>query len=1013
METNSQLIKKIKEGGYNNVYPIAYIDGIIDKESNEKLSDILIRYNNIMVPWQGDVASTRNRVPSLMRRQGIVITYITDLSEIVTEVYKGTVEDIKNNWADNINWELVPDLKFVQDNASKLPDGTITLEKLSPALQELISQSGSVVNMPDDEDLEQKDMVLKFKDRPYNSELASGKGYKILRKNWTNIGTKTINLLTQDVFNQSNTIYEIRYDFDLNGGEINIPEGCVLEFQGGSLINGSIVGKNTGISTESGRIFRGIVIEGTWCISSVYSNWFDFVEGGYDNIQNFRNLMTLAKSDIYTHVYIQEGEFYTSTWTNNENGEYESTVGISVPSNTYIHNSATIKEVANPYEKTSMFYLNNVENVTIEGGKLIGDISNHTGTTGEWGMGIYPHAVKNLVIKNIEISEFWGDGIDIQSPYSDYINQTATGHCKNVLIDNVRCLNNRRQGISIEAVDGLVIRDSEFSGTGSIKSTAPGAGIDIEPWNEWQVCRNITIENCEIQNNVNGLLIHLPSAFNQEHNIRVINCKSDGGISTKNVNGLIIDGYLSSDKDGFLVLFNKQRNVEIVNSSFGNEIYFNGDLENITISRCLFDMASNSWNDIGLYAENGDTNAYRNINFKDCELKFNNKLRAVQIGTSSAEINFINCNIESNSTYDYDLGYGDFVGNTLFLQKIRSLKFINKKNSTVNINNNRFYIYTYNDSLLTFSDENSIASGSVSYDYDIVNNQFITYGFWEPFGGNGKTIVKNRMINNIFDVDVSQFVPSTWLYSSPSNITEYNYKECTNVARVNVATNKCVCIKVPYKRSTLKISLINKAVIYAHLLSSETTVNINPDITEGNVTHYTYFKHPVNLNAEYVMAMPVFAYNIIEDTVYIYINNNTGGAKLFTIHSELLVQKEYRGNPITYTNVDKPSLDFSINVISPCYTDSLSLRPFIGKYKGFQVTYKSSIITYNGEKWIDSNGNDAGIKTSGTFANKPISPSIGFAYLCTDKQTTEGATNGIMIYHKGNNVWVDALGRVV
>ena len=34
-------------------------------------------------------------------------------------------------------------------------------------------------------------------------------------------------------------------------------------------------------------------------------------------------------------------------------------------------------------------------------------------------------------------------------------------------------------------------------------------------------------------------------------------------------------------------------------------------------------------------------------------------------------------------------------------------------------------------------------------------------------------------------------------------------------------------------------------------------------------------------------------------------------------------------------------------------------------------------------------------------------------YFCTDKQTTEGASNGIMIYHKGNNVWVDALGRVV
>lgn len=52
-------------------------------------------------------------------------------------------------------------------------------------------------------------------------------------------------------------------------------------------------------------------------------------------------------------------------------------------------------------------------------------------------------------------------------------------------------------------------------------------------------------------------------------------------------------------------------------------------------------------------------------------------------------------------------------------------------------------------------------------------------------------------------------------------------------------------------------------------------------------------------------------------------------------------------------------------------------------------------------------------KYSGNFNNKPSYPDVGFAYFCTDKQTTEGTTNGIMIYHKGDNVWVDALGRVV
>ena len=40
--------------------------------------------------------------------------------------------------------------------------------------------------------------------------------------------------------NKENTIYEIRYDFDLGGAEISIPEGCVLDFQGGSFSNGTV-----------------------------------------------------------------------------------------------------------------------------------------------------------------------------------------------------------------------------------------------------------------------------------------------------------------------------------------------------------------------------------------------------------------------------------------------------------------------------------------------------------------------------------------------------------------------------------------------------------------------------------------------------------------------------------------------------------------------------------------------------------------------------------------------------
>jgi len=241
MKTNDQLIKKAKEtGNYQNIYPIAYIDGIIDKESNEKLSDILIRYNHILVPWQGSVTATRNRVTLLMRRQGLWITYLNEDSEIVTEVYKGSAKDIITNWADDINWEIIPDMEYVQNNASKIPDGAILPQHLSKELQEMLLSSGKVTNLPDNEDLTTQGIALKFKDREYNPEQASGKGYKILRKNWTIVNNRNINLLTQEMINNIKTVYEIRYDFNLNGQTINIPNGSILDFKGGSIDNGTI-----------------------------------------------------------------------------------------------------------------------------------------------------------------------------------------------------------------------------------------------------------------------------------------------------------------------------------------------------------------------------------------------------------------------------------------------------------------------------------------------------------------------------------------------------------------------------------------------------------------------------------------------------------------------------------------------------------------------------------------------------------------------------------------------------
>ena len=60
------------------------------------------------------------------------------------------------------------------------------------------------------------------------------------------------NVLTDEMIGKPNTIYEIKYDFDLLGITINIPNNCILKFNGGSFNNGKITGTvgNTYVKPE-------------------------------------------------------------------------------------------------------------------------------------------------------------------------------------------------------------------------------------------------------------------------------------------------------------------------------------------------------------------------------------------------------------------------------------------------------------------------------------------------------------------------------------------------------------------------------------------------------------------------------------------------------------------------------------------------------------------------------------------------------------------------------------------
>lgn len=135
---------------------------------------------------------------------------------------------------------------LLEDNANaiyKKVYGNIEYNDLSLPAREIIEAKGGgiITNYPDEEDItsieENSKQKIRFADRNYEPLAFSGKGYKILRKNIV----EGKNILTQDMINESNTMYEIRYDFDLDSAIINMPYNSFLLFKGGTIINGTIL----------------------------------------------------------------------------------------------------------------------------------------------------------------------------------------------------------------------------------------------------------------------------------------------------------------------------------------------------------------------------------------------------------------------------------------------------------------------------------------------------------------------------------------------------------------------------------------------------------------------------------------------------------------------------------------------------------------------------------------------------------------------------------------------------
>ncbi|MEB0014189.1 right-handed parallel beta-helix repeat-containing protein [Glaciimonas sp. Gout2] len=162
--------------------------------------------------------------------------------------------------------------------------------------------------------------------------------------------------------------------------------------------------------------------------------------------------------------------------------------GIQLKSNITLRMSrnAVLRALPNREAHYSIINIIGASNVNLIGGILIGDRDEHLGAVGEWGMGITLRGVTNVTINGTIVKSAWGDGFYI------------SGASKNVKFCSVIADNNRRQGMSIISVDGMVVRDSIFKNTGG---AAPQAGLDLEP-NEKDTVTNVEILNSQFISNI-------------------------------------------------------------------------------------------------------------------------------------------------------------------------------------------------------------------------------------------------------------------------------------------------------------------------------------------------------------------------------------------------------------------------------------------------------------------------------------------------------------------------------
>lgn len=831
----------------------------------------------------------------------------------------------------------------------------VTPEMLSESTKQLIEASGggTINNLPDDEDLTSQDNgtginVLKLANRSYNPTNFSGKGYKIIRKNIVD----SKNVLTQDMLNDSSTVYEIRYDFDLNGAEIIIPEGCILQFNGGTLNNGNIKGNSTRIKAGISKIFSNITFKGNFIISESYPEWFgECGIEGIDDSEKIEKAISIFTDDIEGGIVKLLNIYYLSKPVLIKTGIHISGISyMTLPKKGQIYTNPDFKEIE--YNQSGASSLNiKINSLFYTIGKcrishigFNGRATEHIGAK----CGIILADIGMGQIDHCSFTRFEWCGIWSMKGTEDL-----------TISDNRFAAN----GIAIRCgtFSNYILEDGNYDLYANLYKTTSKRGTStnlVKIVNNYIIYANIGVYvdgayDVTIQKTATGRCTIASIIFN---NVRV---------------GRIIGCY--TEEDGVATYFYPDENTVFWGDNLSDDLPVSPILREKNIDGYQIDINRNVRAPYILYSCTSCIIENNSISFR----------KRRKITDSSVNLDLIGyCGVDSVVCLAGKTRYFTFKNNKLYQPKSDHPE-IEAFNSIKNI------IIAPTSILDGVSVESEYRTNNIYtiQPIAICNNLLklftpapiklstnLTYQFL-----NDKS---HNRFPNTEQLEYSESINGIPLFKRKSGFND-NIQFNTNKIPIS-DLDEFEPFYILYKNRNDFASPADFIGTLSLILYKEEKV-VETLAIQGNITSYGYDYgiKGVLFNKEYKSATHF-------KLVY-FCKSNTKGIENFEF------------SPVINSLIVS---DFSNLNISPN-------NPTIGE-SYFNSIVKKPSWWYNGN-WVDSNGNLISALESGTFEQKPTEEqvSIGFAYFCTDKQTTEGSRKGIMIYYAGDNTWVDALGRVV